>query len=407
MRLEHCIARWLGLKAHRVVSVREEPTRMVAEIEAIAGRLPRCGVCGRRTRRTKGRMGRRCWRDLKIRHLPLVLVYAPRRVVCSECGVRVEWVPWADRWSRVTRSLSRAAGELARHTDLTTVARHYEINWKTVAGIIRRVVRWGLAKRRKKPLRVIGLDEVSRKKGHKYLTLVYDLERGRLFWAGKDRTTETVERFFEELGPRRSRNLKAVSMDMWAPYADVVRERAPQATICFDRFHVVRHLNEAVDEVRRSLVRKLSGTERALVKGTRFVLLKNPWNLTPRQKASLTELVRSNSTLSRAYYLKEDFQRFWDYMREGWALKHLERWLWWADHSRLEPFKKFARMIRKHLDGILAWTKQRITTGALEGMNNKVKLVSHRSYGFRNDDRYIEAIYHNCAALPLPSEYPP
>jgi transposase len=174
--------------------------------------------------------------------------------------------------------------------------------------------------------------------------------------------------------------------------------------VCFDRFHVVHHLGEAVDEVRRSLVRKLAGPEKALIKGTRFVLLKNPWNLTPAQKQSLTALVRTNGPLSRAWYLKEDFQRFWDYLSEGWAEKHLRKWLWWASHSRLEPFQAFARMVRGHLDGILAWTKLRITNGALEGMNNKVKLVSHRSYGFRNDDRYIEAIYHNCGALPLPPE---
>jgi transposase len=341
---------------------------------------------------------------LKIRHLLLVIAYTPRRVVCPACGVRVEQVPWADRWSRVTKSLARAVAELARRTDLSTVANQYALPWKTVASIIRRVVAWGLSRRRKRPLRVLGIDEVSRKKGHKYLTLAYDLERGELVWIGKDRTMATLNRFFDELGWRRSRKLQAVCMDMWAPYLDVVRDRAPQATVCFDRFHVVRHLNEAVDEVRRSMVRKLSGATRALVKGTRFVLLKNPWNLTPKQKASLSSLVRSNHPLSRAWYLKEDFQRFWDYVREGWARRHLDQWLWWASHSRLDPFKDFARMIRKHKAGILAWTRQRISNGALEGMNNKVKLVSHRSYGFRNDDRYIEAIYHNCGALPLPTE---
>jgi transposase len=294
--------------------------------------------------------------------------------------------------------------QLARKTDLSTVAEQYGINWKTVANIIHRVVEWGLAKRRKRPLHILGIDEVSRKKGHKYLTLVYDLERGELVWVGKDRTKDTLRAFFDQLGGRRSRTLQAVCMDMWAPYVDVVQERAEQATICFDRFHVVRHLNAAVDEVRRALVRKLSGPGKALIKGTRFLLLKNPWNLSPKRKQSLRELVRSNSPLSRAWYLKEDFQRFWDYLYEGWARQHLEKWLWWASHSRLEPFKAFARMIRKHKDGILAWTRLRISNGALEGMNNKVKLVSHRSYGFRNDDRYIEAIYHNCGALPLPPE---
>jgi len=404
MRLEHCIGRWLRLKAHRVREVREADGQVVAEIEAIAGRLPQCGHCGGRVRRTKGLLQRREWRDLKIRHLPLVVAYTPRRVVCPDCGVRVERVPWADRWSRVTKTLARAVAELARRTDLTTVATHFAINWKTVAGVLHRVVEWGLAQRRRKPLRIIGLDEVSRKKGQRYLTLVYDLGRGQLIWAGKDRTKDTLNRFFDELGPRRSKHLGAVSLDMWAAYVDVVRERAPQATLCFDRFHVVQHLNRAVDEVRRSMVRRLAGPQKALIKGTRFVLLKNPWNQTPRQKQALSALVRSNHPLSRAWYLKEDFQRFWDYLREAWAEKHLRHWLWWASHSRLQPFQRFARLVRAHLDGILAWTRMRISNGALEGMNNKVKLVSHRSYGFRNDERYIEAIYHNCAALPLPPE---
>ncbi len=402
MRLENCIRRWLKLKAHRVVTVRETAGELIAEIEPLRGRLPRCGCCGQKVRRTKGRMPPRRWRDLKIRTLSLILSYTPRRVVCPTCGVRVEQAPWAERWSRVTRALARAVAELSRRTDLSTVAGHFGIGWKTVASVIRRVVAWGLVRRRKKPLRILGIDEVSRKKGHKYLTLVYDLERGQLIWIGKDRTKETLGRFFDELGKRRSRNLQAVCMDMWAPYYDVVRLRAENATICFDRFHVVKHLNKAVDEVRRALVRKLSGPQKDLIKGTRFVLLKNPWNHTPKQKRALHALVRSNSPLSRAWYLKEDFQRFWDYVREHPARRHLKAWLWWASHSRLAPFQEFARMIRDHLDGILAWTTLRISNGALEGMNNKVKLVSHRSYGFRNDQRYIEAIYHNCGKLPLP-----
>ena len=402
MRLEHCIRRWLGLKAHYVAGIEETAEGVVAEIREVANRLPRCGQCGRAVRRTKGHTARRRWRDLKIRDRPLILAYRPRRVVCPSCGVRVEAVPWADRYTRVTRSLQRAVAELSRKTDLSTVARQYGINWKTVASILRRVVAWGLKRRRKKRLRVIGIDEVSRKRGHQYLTLVYDLERGELVWVGKGRTAEALGRFFKELGPRRCKRLQAVSMDMWEAYIETAKKYAPQAKICFDRFHVVRHLNAAVDEVRRALVRELADPQRYLVKGTRFVLLKNPWNLTPAQKQSLTALVRSNSPLSRAWYLKEDFQRFWEYMGEWAGEKHLRKWLWWASHSRLEPFQEFARMVRKHLDGILAWTELRITNGALEGMNNKVKLVSHRSFGFRNDDRYIEAIYHNCANLPLP-----
>jgi len=404
MRLEDSIRRWLGMSAHRVTKVEQTEGRLVAEVEAVKGRLPQCGGCGQKVSRTKGVTGRREWRDLLIRRLPLVLVYRPRRVVCPKCGVRVERVPWAERWSRVTRSLGLDVAKMARQADLSTVAGYYALNWKTVSNIIRRAVACGLAQRKRRPRKVIGIDQVSRKKGHKYLTLVHDLERGELLWIGKDRTADTLRGFFDQLGAKRSATLKAVCMDMWAPYADVVRARAPQAMICFDRFHVVRHLNRAVDEVRRSLVRKLSGGPRMLIKGTRFVLLKNPWNLKPEQKQALNALIRSNSPLSRAWYLKEDFQRFWDYVKWPYAAAHLKHWLWWASHSRLEPFKVFARMIRKHLQGILNWTVLRISNGALEGMNNKVKLVSHRSYGFRNDDRYIAAICHNCAALPLPPE---
>ena len=405
MRLEHCIRRWLGLKSHYVRKVEETAEGVVAEIVEVGNHLPRCGHCGQRVGRTKGRMPARRWRDLKLRDRPLILTYSPRRVVCPSCGVRVEKVPWAEPYSRVSKGLALAVAVLAREASLSAVAGHYGINWKTVASILHQVVVWGLKRRRRKRLRVIGLDEVSRKKGHRYLTLVYDLERGELVWVGKDRTKETVESFFDELGERGCKSLEAVSMDMWRPYIDTVKARAGQATICFDRFHVVQHLNMAVDEVRREQVRKLAGPERYLVKGTRFVLLKNPWNLSPTQKQSLTALVRGNSPLSRAWYLKEDFQRFWEYLAEWPGERHLRKWLWWASHSRLEPFQRLARMIREHIDGILAWTAMRISNGALEGMNNKVKLVSHRSFGFRNDQRYIEAIYHNCGNLPLPEDW--
>lgn len=404
MRLEHCIRRWLGLRHHCVARIEETEACVVAEVQAVAGRLPRCGCCGRGVRRTKGRLRRRTWRDLMLRDRPLVIAYAPRRVVCPSCGVRVEALPWAGRWSRVTHGLTRAVATLARSTDLSAVADHFQVNWKTVSSAVHRVVAWGLKHRRRQPLRIIGIDEVSRKKGHRYLTLVYDLERGDLAWVGKDRTSDTLHGFFDELGERGAARIEAVCMDMWRAYHRVVEARAPQATICFDRFHVVRHLNAAVDEARRALMRKLAGPTKALVKGTRFVLLKNPWTLTPRQQQSLSALVRRNHPLSRAWYLKEDFQRFWGYLREGWAERHLRQWLQWAHRSRLPSFKDFARLVTEHLDGILAWTRLRISNGALEGLNNKVKMVSHRSYGFRNDDRYIAAIYHNCANLRLPTE---
>jgi transposase len=337
---------------------------------------------------------------LALRDRQLILVYTPYRVVCPRCGVRVERIPWARRWQRITHALSGVVSALAKELPWNRVGRHYGLNWKCVASAVRRAVAWGRAHRPWKTLRAIGIDEVARARGQSYLTLVYDLERRRLIWIGKDRTRETAESFFRWLAKRRGRCIHTVCLDMWAPFADAVRANLPQAEIVFDRFHVVKHLNAAVDEVRRQTWRSLNRLDRKRFKRTRWLWLKNPWNLKPAQKRRLSELCRRNSPIVRAYYLKEDFQRFWDYVYQGCAEKHLKQWLWWASHSRLEPFKRFARMIRNHWDGLMSWTRTRVSNGALEGMNSNVALIRHRSRGFRNVDMFIDNIYHCCANLP-------
>ena len=253
-------------------------------------------------------------------------------------------------------------------------------------------------------MHILGIDEVSRRKGHHYLTVAYDLERRVLLWVGQDRTTETLASFFRDLGRRRCQSIQIVCLDMWPAYLRAVHEYAPQAQILFDRFHLVRHLNHALDLVRRQQVRRLSGTHRVAIKRTRFLLLKNPWNLNPDQKQRLSTLVRGNLPIVRAYYLKESFQMFWDYRQPARAPEHLRRWMHSAMRSRLKPFQDFVRLLRAHRDGILAWTRTRVSNGAVEGMNNKIKLVSHRSFGFRDARNFIAAIDHTCAQLPLPAE---
>jgi transposase len=224
---------------------------------------------------------------------------------------------------------------------------------------------------------------------------------------GEDRTEEAVRKFFtEEMGCRRCRTLQVVCMDMWAAYAKLVREHAANAQILFDRFHILKHLNEAVDEARRQLWRRLSRQERVDFKGTRWLLLKNPWNLNDHQQERLSTLVRWNTPLVRAWYLKESFQLFWTYQQPWRAKQHLLKWMNSAMRSKLEPFKTFVRMLRSHLDGVLAWTKTRLSNGAVEGMNNKIQSISHRSFGFRSASHFIAAIYH-CCALALAESDPP
>jgi transposase len=291
---------------------------------------------------------------------------------------------------------------LARSQSWQETARVYGLNWKSVAGIVRRAVEYGLAQRRHKPLHWIGIDEVSRKKGHQYLTVVYDLERRVLVWVGEERTEQTLAKFFAGLGARRCATVRIVCMDMWAAYAKAVREKLPNAQILFDRFHVVQHLNQAVDEVRRSEMRRLNRRERVAFKKTRYLLLKNPWNLSRSEQDRLSTLVRWNTPIVRAYYLKESFQMFWDYQQPARSEAHLQQWMRAAKRTRLKAFKGFVHLLEAHLEGILAWTKLRLSNGALEGMNNKIKLVSHRSFGFRSARNFITAIYHCCAKLPLP-----
>ena len=405
MRVETLLRRQLGLKAHTVTKVEETEKFLIVHIDRLGTRLLRCGVCRQRCRKVHSMRRTREWRDLSMRKQLLKLRYRPRRVKCPRCGVRVEDFPWAKPWARVTTALANAVAVLARELSWQGTARQYGLDWKSVASIVRRAVDYGLQHRKRPPVRVIGIDEVSRRKGQVYLTVVYDLERRVLLWVGDDRTEEAVKPFFtQELGPRRCRTLQVVCMDMWAAYAKLVHDHAPKAQILFDRFHIVKHLHEAVDAVRRELWRQLTAKERTTFKGTRWLLLKNPWNLTDHQKERLSTLVRWNSPLVRAWYLKEAFQLFWSYKQLARAREHLTKWIRSAMRSKLEAFKQFAQMLRSHLDGILPWTTTRVSNGAVEGMNNKIKSISHRSFGFRTAANFIAAIYHCCARLPLPAE---
>ena len=403
--MDTCIRKQLRLKAHTVTKVEETETGLVVDIDRLGRRLLRCGVCRQRCRAVQSVRPAREWRDLSMRTMALTLRDGPRRVDGPRCGVRVEVVPWAEPWARVTTALANAVSVLARELSWPGTARQYGLNWKTVATIVKRAVQYGRRHRTRPPVHLIGIDEVSRRKGQVYLTVVYDVERRVWLWVGEDRTEDAVRKFFtEELGPRRCATLQVVCMDMWAAYATLVRTHARNAQILFDRFHLVKHLHEAVEDVRRSEMRRLSAKANGPFKRSRWLLLKHPWNLTSDQKERLSTLVRWNVPIVRAYYLKESFQLFWEYRQPARAEAHLQKWMQAALRSRLEPFKRFVRMLRSHLDGIRPWTRLRLSHGAVEGMNNKIKSISHRSFGFRSATHFIAAIYHCCARLPLPVE---
>jgi transposase len=370
-------------------------------------RKPRCGKCGRRCPGYDRSPSRR-WRHLALGRWPFWLEYAPRRVNCARCGVMVEQVPWAAHGSRFTREFEEMTAYLAQRMDQTAVRVLMGIDWRTVGAIVARIVKERLDPQRLEELYVIGVDEISFRRHHNYITVVVDHARRRVVWTGEGKSSETLERFFTELGPERSGKIETATIDMSQAYITVLRDRAPQAQIVFDRFHVQKLASEAVDEVRREQVRKAKGTDQAgWIKDTRFALLKNPWNLTGMERLRLSSVQQHNRPLYRAYLLKETLAKTLDYLQLARAKKALGQWLSWATRSRLAPFVKLAKTIKRHKDGVLAYIPSRQTNGLTEGLNNKTRLITRRAYGFHSAEP-LEAMIHLCCGgirldPPIPS----
>jgi transposase len=336
--------------------------------------------------------------------IPVFFLYSMRRVDCPFCGIVTEKVPWADGKHRLCTTYMWFLARWAKRLSWAEVAQAFQTRWEHVFRSVRWAVLWGLAERSLEGITAIGVDEVLWQRGHKYLTLVYQLDEGykRLLWIGRERTEETFRGFFDMLGEARSAAIRFVCSDMWKPYLDVVAEKAKQALNVLDRFHIAATMNKAIDEVRAQEARALvkEGYEPVL-KHSRWCLLKRPENLTDKQDVKLADLLRYNLKSVRAYLLKEDFQFFWDYSSPYWAGQFLDRWCKKAMRSRIEPMKKIARSLRSHRPLILNWFKARneISLGAVEGFNNKVKVVTRKSYGFRTYPAIEIALYHTLGAL--------
>ena len=363
---------------------------------------PLCGRC-QKPGRFRDIRSQRHFKHVPLWNIAVELSYCPRRVSCHGCsGVYVEHLPWAAGKRRMTTAYACFLATWARLLPWKQVADLFHCSWGTVSSAVHYVVDYGLRHRDLSNLSVIGIDEISRKKGHHYLTNVYDLESGALIWSAPGRSKETLTDFFQLLGEDGCHRLKGICCDMWRPYIDVVQQYAPQATIVFDKFHIVSHLMKAVDQVRRDEIREKGKSHKELVTHTRYIWLKNPWNLTDQQKGRLSVLEKLNLKINRAYLLKESFRQLWNYKTMGWASRFLKKWFWWATHSRLKPMRDFAWMLRRHEQGLLNYFKLRIDNGMVEGLNNKAKVVSHRAYGYRSSHMYITALYHCLGDLQMP-----
>jgi len=334
-------------------------------------------------------------------------VYTMRRVDCKTCGVKIERVPWGDGKNSLTTTYRWFLASWAKQLSWKGVAEAFGTTWQNVFRSVKHAVSWGLDHRDLEDIEAIGVDEVQWHKGHKYLSLVYQIDSGckRLLWIGQNRTSKTFLRFFRMLGKDRSARLKFVCSDMWQPYLKVIAKKAPHAINVLDRFHIIQKMNKAIDKVRAGEARqmKADGYEEIL-KHSRWCLLKRPENMTDKQTVKLAELLKYNLRSVRAYLLKEDFDRFWDYVSPTWAGKFLDQWCTRTMRSKIEPMKTVAKTLRNHRELILNWfeAKGAMSSGIVEGFNNKVKLTTRKSYGFRTFGAVEAALYHNLGDLPEP-----
>ncbi len=362
----------------------------------------RCGECGRGARRVKDRRARR-WRHLDVAGMTVHLRYAIRRVHCNACeAVKTEHVSWASQGSNFTHAFEERTAYLAQQSSRTAVSRLLRVTWRTVGGIITRVVRDKLEASgdRLDGLRHIGIDELSYRRHHRYVTVVVDHERSAVVWSSKGKNAETLRAFFEQLGPERCAAIESVTIDMSQAYISVVQELVPHARLVFDRFHVQRLVQDALDETRRDEVRGAATKDgKRSLKHTRWALLKSPWNLTEAQDQTLEELERTNRPLFRGYLLKESFAGILDRRQTNVARDMLLRWIVDAKASGLEHFARAAGTIERYQDGILEYVRTGFCNGRTEGLNGKIRTITRRAFGFHSASALISMIFLCCGGV--------
>jgi len=336
------------------------------------------------------------------------LLYSMRRVDCRRCeAVVVEEVPWGDGKRTLTRAYMLFLARWARRLSWKETAQAFRTSWEKVFDAVEHVVTFGLEHRKLGAIDAIGVDEIQYAKGHKYLTLVYqiDLDVTRLLWVGKERTIESFRGFFPTIGDDVASKIVFVCSDMWEPYLKVIREKCSDALHILDRFHIVAKMNQALDDVRAEEARRMKQEGfHPVLKKSRWLLLKRQENLTNKQRFRLRDLLRYNLKSVRAYLLKEAFQQLWDYNSPAWAGKFLDEWCQHVMRSRIEPMKKIARTLRRHRELILNYfhAQKLLSSGVVEGLNNKAKATMRRSYGFRTFRALELALYHTLGKLPEP-----
>jgi transposase len=402
MRVTTAFKRLLRLPGASVIDVSFTADGVVVTV-GLRRRRRVCSTCGQTGRLEIHDRRVKRWRHLDLVATRCVIECELRLLRCRDCGVRLEAVPWARPGAHHTRDFEDTVAWLAQQMAFTPITRLLRVGWATVGRIVTRVVADQLDQDRLEGLIAIGVDEISYRRHHRYLTSVADHSTGAIVWCAPGRNSATLQAFFDELGSRRD-SIRAVSIDMSGEYQRAIRANLPEAEICFDPFHVVRLAARATDQVRRDEWNRHDRShtpQGRWVKHTRWSLLKAPANQSIYQLATLAEVQRENRRLYRAFLLREELRLLYHLHDRALAPEHLDAWLTWASRSRLKPFIRLARTLREHRAGILAAIRLGLSNGRLEGLNSKIRLISHRAFGFHSADPLIALVYLCCAGITI------
>ena len=342
-------------------------------------------------------------RDLACADTRIYLEIEVRRVHCRYCGaVKRERLDFLADNPLYTQRFAHYVGRRCASAAIKAVAKELHLDWHTVKALDKQYMAAQLARAGTPAPKVIGIDEISIRKGHTYRIVVSDLLRGRPIWfGGTDRSQASMAQFYDWLGETKAKRIRLAVMDMWKPFRAVTNAKAPQAAVLFDKFHVMRHLGEALDQVRKREYARLTGKERRYIKGQKYTLLSHRENLDLDGRKALKTLLAANKRLNTAYLLKESFGQLWSYEREGWARRFFDNWRASLKLQRLAPYEKFAEMIERHWDGIAAYCQpeNKVSLGFVEGLNTKIRVIQRRAYGLR-DEEYLRLKILTCM-LPI------
>jgi transposase len=344
----------------------------------------------------------RQWRHLDTMQFQTILHCRIPRINCSDHGVKSITVPWSEKNSRFTALFERLAIDVLLGCQNQTKAKELlGLSWDEVHLIMEKAVGRGLQRRSEGGITHIGVDEKSFLKGHRYATIMSDLDNARVLDVARDRKEESLAELFRRIPEEQRQEIAAVAIDMWEPYINAVEQLLPEADIVHDKFHIAKYLGEAVDKVRKSEHRGLKKEGADTLKGTKYLWLTNPRNWSDEQKQQFKELKNQGLKVGRAWSIKEMFSDLWDYTYEKSARNFFRKWYWWATHSRLKPIAEVAKKLKRHLDNILTYLRHRITNAVAEGINSKIQQVKSAARGFRNFENYRTAILFFCGKLDM------